>query len=117
MSTAATAKLSYVRVAPRKMRVIADLIRGKNVTQAINSLRFLNKAGSQEFFKLLVSAVANAEDRGNSDVDGLVVQRVMVDQGPALKRWRPRAHGRATRVLKKTSHVYLEVASTAEAAG
>lgn len=109
MDTAATASLRYVRIAPRKMRVIADMIRGKNVTAAINSLRFLNKSGSREFFKLLVSAVANAEDRGDVDVDALVVNRVMVDQGPALKRWRPRAHGRATRVLKKTSHVYLEV--------
>ena len=114
MSTA-TAKLSYVRIAPRKLRVIADLVRGQQVDRAINSLRFLNKSGAREFFKLLVSAVANAEDKGDVDVDDLVVRRVMVDQGPTLRRWRPRAHGRATRVQKKTSHVFVEVGPKAEA--
>ena len=108
--SAATAKLSYVRIAPRKLRVIANMIRGKSVANAINSLRFLNRSGSQEFFKLLVSAVANAEDKGDIDVDDLVVARVLVDQGPTLRRWRPRAHGRATKIQKKTSHVFVEVA-------
>jgi large subunit ribosomal protein L22 len=105
----AIAKLRHARLAPRKARVIADLIRGKNVTTAVNSLRFLSKAGAREFFKLLVSAVANAEDQGDVDVDKLVITRVWVDQGPTLKRWRPRAHGRATRVEKKSSHIFLEV--------
>jgi large subunit ribosomal protein L22 len=109
----ATAKLRYVRIAPRKLRVIANLIRGQKVSAAINSLRFLEKSGSRELFKLLVSAVANAEDQGEADVDELVVSKVMVDQGPVLKRWRPRAHGRATRILKKTSHVVLEVGPAA----
>jgi large subunit ribosomal protein L22 len=109
----ATAKLRYVRIAPRKLRVIANLIRGQKVSTAINSLRFLEKSGSRELFKLLVSAVANAEDQGEADVDELVVSKVMVDQGPVLKRWRPRAHGRATRILKKTSHVVLEVGPAA----
>jgi large subunit ribosomal protein L22 len=111
----ATAKLRYIRIAPRKMRVIANLIRGQKVSTAINNLRFLEKSGSREFFKLLVSAVANAEDLGEVDVDALVVSKVMVDQGPTLKRWRPRAHGRATRILKKTSHVVLEVGPAAAA--
>lgn len=93
------------------MRVIANLIRGQKVDTAINQLRFLNKAGSREFFKLLVSAVANAEDQGESDVDSLIVRTVMVDGGPTLKRWRPRAQGRATRILKKTSHVVVELAA------
>ncbi|MEM9461785.1 MAG: 50S ribosomal protein L22 [Myxococcota bacterium] len=107
----ATARLSHVRIAPRKMRVIAKLIRGQRVDHAINTLRFMNKAGSREFFKLLVSAVANAEDQGEQDVDELVVRTVMVDQGPTLKRWRPRAQGRATRIQKKTSHVVVELAA------
>lgn len=85
------------------------MIRGQDVTTAINQLRFTKKAGAREFFKLLVSAVANAEDRGGVDVEKLVVSTVMVDQGPTLKRWRPRAQGRATRVEKKTSHITLEV--------
>ena len=106
----ATARLSYARLTPRKARIIANMIRNQKVTTAINSLRFLHKAGSREFFKLLVSAVANAEDQGRVDVDNLVVTRVMVDQGPTLKRWRPRAQGRANRIEKKTSHIFLEVA-------
>jgi large subunit ribosomal protein L22 len=106
----ATATLRYARIAPRKARIVADMIRGQNVASAIDSLRFLNKAGSREFFKLLVSAVANAENLGADDVDALVVRTVTVDQGPALKRFRPRAQGRATRVLKKTSHIFVEVA-------
>jgi large subunit ribosomal protein L22 len=106
----ATAKLRYVRIAPRKLRVIADLVRGQNVAKAINQLRFLNRSGSHEFFKLLVSAVANAEDRGTSDIDGLIVRKVTVDQGPTLRRWRPRAQGRATKIQKKTSHVIVELA-------
>jgi large subunit ribosomal protein L22 len=110
-----TARLSHVRVAPRKMRVIANLIRGQKVDAAINQLRFLNRAGSRELFKLLVSAVANAEDRGQGDVDELVVRTIMVDGGPTLKRWRPRAQGRATRILKKTSHVVVELAPAPEA--
>ena len=93
----------------------AAVIRGKDVGSAINSLRFMNKSGSREFFKLVVSAVANAEDQGEQDVESLVVSRVMVDQGPTLKRWRPRAQGRATRIEKKTSHITLEVAPRAEA--
>ena len=112
----ATAKLRYVRISPRKLRVIANMIRGQKVATAINQLRFLNRSGAQEFFKLLVSAVANAEDRGDVDVDDLVVATVMVDQGPVLRRWRPRAHGRATRVQKKTSHVFVEVAPAPAAA-
>ena len=111
----AVAKLSYVRLAPRKARIIANLIRGQNVSSAINNLRFMNKAGSREFFKLIVSAVANAEDQGEEDVESLVISSVMVDQGPTLKRWRPRAHGRATRVEKKTSHITLEVAPQPQA--
>ncbi|MBK8241453.1 MAG: 50S ribosomal protein L22 [Deltaproteobacteria bacterium] len=108
-----TARLSHVRIAPRKLRVLAKMLRGMPVTRAINSLRFMNKSGSREFFKLLVSAVANAEDRGQGDVDALVVKTVLVDQGPVLKRWRPRAMGRANRINKKTSHVFVELAEGA----
>ncbi|MBK8261826.1 MAG: 50S ribosomal protein L22 [Nannocystis sp.] len=105
----ATARLSHLRITPRKARIIADMIRNQKVTNAIDSLRFMHKAGARSFFKLLVSAVANAEDIGKVDVDHLVVTKVIVDQGPTLKRWRPRAMGRANRILKKTSHILLEV--------
>jgi large subunit ribosomal protein L22 len=88
------------------------MIRGQKVTAAINNLRFLNKAGARTFFKLLVSAVANAEDQGDVDVDALIVSRVSVDQGATQKRWRPRAQGRATPIQRKTSHIQLEIAET-----
>ena len=109
----AHAKLRYLRVTPRKARIIANMIRGKSVTTAVHSLRFLNKSGAREIFKLLVSAIANAEhkDRG-VDVDNLVVRTITVDEGPTLRRWRPRAQGRATRVEKKTSHIFLELSGT-----
>jgi len=107
----ATARLNKVRIAPRKLRVVANLIRGLKVDKAINILRFLDKSGSREFFKLLVSAVANAEDQGAEDVDELVIRTVTVDQGATLKRWRPRAQGRATKIQKKTSHVFVELAA------
>jgi large subunit ribosomal protein L22 len=106
----AIARLNNTRLTPRKARIIANMIREQRVTSAINNLRFLHKAGAKQFFKLLVSAVANAEDKGDVNVDNLVVSRVFVDQGPTLKRWRPRAMGRANRILKKTSHITLEVA-------
>ena len=112
----AVARLNNLRIAPRKARIIADMVRGKDVSSAINSLRFLNKSGAREFFKLVVSAVANAEDQGEKDVENLVITRVTVDQGATLKRWRPRAQGRGTRIQKKTSHITLEVQpSSAEA--
>ena len=105
----AIARLRYLRIAPRKARIIADLVRGKDVNKAINELRFMNKAGSREMFKLMVSAIANAESTGTVDVDRLVVSRVSVDEGPVHRRWRPRAMGRATRVVKRTSHIFVEV--------
>lgn len=106
----ATVRLQYARIAPRKARVIANLIRNQKVPTAIHQLRFLNKAGARTFFKLLVSAVANAEQKAaKADVEDLIVSRVTVDQGPTLKRWRPRAMGRANRIQKKTSHIFLEV--------
>jgi large subunit ribosomal protein L22 len=111
----AVARLNQVRIAPRKLRIIAKLVRGKDVTAAINTLRFMHKSGAREMFKLIVSAVANAEDQGEANVDNLIITRVTVDQGATLKRWRPRAQGRGTRIQKKTSHVILEVAPAAEA--
>lgn len=105
----AIAKLKYVRIAPRKLRMVARVVRGAKVTDAINQLRFLQRSGSRELFKLLVSAVANAEDQGDVEIDDLSVKTITVDQGPTLRRWRPRAHGRATRIQKKTSHVFVEI--------
>lgn len=102
-----SALLRYERIAPRKVRVVAKLVRGKKVDVAINTLMFCAGSAAQVLKKLLVSAIANAEDRsgGAVDTDNLFVREVSVDQGPTLKRWRPRAMGRATRINKRTSHV------------
>jgi len=105
----ASATLRYERISPRKVRVVAQLIRGKGVDEAINILMFSQKGAASVLKKLLVSAIANAEDKskGSIDMDSVVVKEVRVDQGPTLKRWRPRAMGRATRINKRTSHIRI----------
>ncbi|HEY2031084.1 MAG TPA: 50S ribosomal protein L22 [Myxococcales bacterium] len=108
----ATAKLRYLRITPRKVRVVADLIRGKNVNAALAQLAYVEKRAAEPVAKLLRSAVANAEQAAkdqNLDVDLLTVKELMVDQGPSLRRFMPRAMGRAFKVLKKTSHVSLTI--------
>jgi large subunit ribosomal protein L22 len=104
-----SATLRYSRIAPRKVRVVARLISGKRVDQAVNVLMYVNKRAAKLLKKLLVSAISNAEDKskGKVDTDNLLVKEVAVDQGPTLKRWMPRAMGRATRINKKTSHVRI----------
>ena len=108
----ASAKLRYLRITPRKVRVVADLIRGKNVNQALAQLAFVEKRAAEPVAKLLRSAVANAEQHAKDkalDVDALHVKELMVDQGPSLRRYMPRAMGRAFKVLKKTSHISLTI--------
>ncbi len=99
------AKLRHLRIAPRKVRAVADLVRGRPVGDALNLLRFTPKAAARPVSKLLRSAVANAGP--DVDVDRLVVAVITVDQGASLRRFMPRAQGRATKVLKKTSHVQV----------
>jgi len=106
----AKAILRFCRVAPRKARIVADMIRGRNVEEAISLLEFTPKRSAQIVRKVLHSAIANAEDTSEVDVDRLFVKRITVDQGPTLKRYRPRAQGRAFRINKKTSHIVLVVA-------
>ena len=100
----------FVRIAPRKVRIVADLVRGKHVAEAVEILAFTKKRGAAILRKLLDSAVANARSHNIGDVDKLVVTRVFVDQGPASRRFRPRAMGRASRVNKFTSHIHIFVA-------
>ena len=104
-----SATLRFARIAPRKVRVVAKLIRGKAVDEAVNILMYTPRGPAPMLKKLLVSAIANAEDKskGNLDTDALRVKEVAVDQGPTLKRWRPRAMGRATRINKRTSHIRI----------
>jgi large subunit ribosomal protein L22 len=110
----ARATVKYVRTSPRKMRRVIDLIRGQHVVEARRILRFSPLGASKDVEKLLNSAVANAEQQPGVIADNLVVDRVWVDEGPTLKRFRPRAYGRATRVRKRTSHVTVVVRSMGE---
>ncbi len=109
----AKAYLKYLRISPRKVQIVADLIRGKNVGTAMAILMQTPKAASEPMMKLLKSAVANAENNFNMDVEKLVVTEVFATPGPILKRVMPRAQGRAYRINKRTSHVTLTVAEKA----
>ena len=102
----ATAKLRHLRMGPRKVRLVADLIRGKDVEEALSILQFANKRSAVPLAKLLKSAVANA-DQKELDIDRLYIKAITVDGGPTIKRFRPRAMGRATPILKRTSHVSI----------
>jgi large subunit ribosomal protein L22 len=103
------AHLRYLRMSPRKVGLVAGLVRGKPVGDALNILRFTNKAAALPLSKLIKSAVANATDlsKGQVDVDTLVVKHLSVDQGPTVRRFMPRAMGRATPIQKKTSHIHV----------
>ena len=115
----AVARARFAKVPPRKARYVADLIRGKTVNQALNILMTVPRNASRIIEKTLDSAVANAIQNAEGqrlDVDELVVHNVIVDEGPTLKRWRPRARGRATRIRHRTSHISVTVVNTDETA-
>ena len=95
----------YVRIAPRKARLVTELIKGKPVEEALTILRFVPKKAARLVDKTLRSALANAEQNPNIDVDTLYIKRIFVDGGPTMKRWRARAMGRATKIIKRTSHI------------
>jgi large subunit ribosomal protein L22 len=105
----ARASMKYVRTSPRKMRRVIDLIRGQHVIEARRILRFSPLGATDDVGKLLDSAISNAEQNPGVIADNLVVDRAWVDEGPTLRRYRPRAYGRATKVRKRTSHVTLVV--------
>lgn len=102
--------LKNYRQSPRKVRLVADLVRGKKVTQALTELNFLPKRGSEVISKMIASAAANAENNFKVSVDDLVVKEISVDQGQTLKRYRPRARGVAKRINKRTSNITLSLA-------
>ena len=107
MESKAVAK--FVRITPRKVRVVLDLIRGKNVAEAFAILKFTPKAGAVVVEKVLRSAVANAENNYDMDVDKLVIKTAFADDGPKMKRIHPRSRGQAFKILKRTSHVTIVV--------
>ena len=103
-----------VRIAPRKVRLVVDLIRGKQVGEAVAILQLTPKAASPVVEKVLKSAIANAEHNYDLDVNNLVVSEIFVDEGPTLKRFRPRAMGRASAINKPTSHITVVVSEKKE---
>lgn len=105
----AKAIAKYVRIAPRKIRIVVDLIRGKNVGEAFAILKHTPKVGSEVVEKVLKSAVANAEHNYDMNTDKLYVAAVFVDQGPTMKRIHPRSRGQAFKILKRSSHVSVVV--------
>jgi len=106
----AEAKLKYARISAQKARLVADQIRGLHVERALNLLTFSPKKGAGLIKKVLESAIANAEHNEGADIDELKVAVVKVDEGPTMKRIRARAKGRASRIMKRTSHISLTVA-------
>lgn len=104
-SKKATATLRYARISPRKVRIVIDLIRNKPVKEALNILKFIPKRGARFVEKLLKSAIANAENNHNMNVDKLYISEIYANGGPILKRIRPRAQGRAFLIRKRTSHI------------
>jgi large subunit ribosomal protein L22 len=101
----AKAIAKYVRISPRKIRPICDLIRGKNANEALMILQFTPRAGAPVLHKVIKSAVANAENNHEMNVDKLYVADVYANQGPTLKRWRAASMGRGVKILKRSSHV------------
>ncbi len=103
----AKAVLRGTRISPQKARLVADLVRGKDAGEAINTLRFMPKKAARIIRKLLESAVANASQNEAIDIDTLYIKKIFVDGGSMLKRIRPRAMGRASRILKRSSHITI----------
>lgn len=103
------AKLRHARISPQKCRLIADQVRGKPVEQALQLLTFSPKKAAGIVKKVLESAIANAEHNEGADIDELKVSQIFVDEGPSMRRWKPRAKGRVNHILKRTSHVTVMV--------
>ena len=105
----ATATLRFARISARKVKIVADLIRGKNVDEALAIVKFTPKASSELIEKLLKSAIANAENNHGMNRGNLVVSEIYANKGPTLKRIRPAAKGSAVRIRKRTSHITIKV--------
>jgi large subunit ribosomal protein L22 len=104
------AKLRYARISPQKCRLVADMVRGKPVGEALQTLQFTPKKAAGIVKKVLESAIANAEHNHGADIDELKVSAIMVDEAPTFKRFRARARGRGSRILKRNSHITVQVA-------
>ncbi|MDP8228097.1 MAG: 50S ribosomal protein L22 [Candidatus Electryoneaceae bacterium] len=114
MSLQARAIAKWVRIAPRKMRLVADMVRGKMVHEAVNELHYSTKRAAEPVEKTVRSALANLliqDEAAKLDPDTVYISEIKVDEGPTWRRWRPRAMGRATRIRKRTSHLTVVVSS------
>ena len=109
-----TAKSKYIRQSPYKLRLVLNLIRGLPVSEALDILKFTKRKASDEITKVIQSAMANAENNFGLNSNDLYITKAIADEGPTLKRFRPRARGRAGRINKRTSHLIIELASTGE---
>ena len=107
--TVATAEFRFVRIAPNKVRAVANLVRGKGVEEALDILRYTPRRGAASVLKLVKSAVANADQRGGIDVDRLIVGKLIVNEGPRTKRMRPRSRGMAHPFIKSSCHLCIEL--------
>ena len=105
----AKAILRYARISPQKCRLVADTVRGTDVSKALNTLKFMPKKGAALVRKVLESAIANAENNHNADIDVLKVDSIRVDEAPRLKRFHARAKGRGNRIVKRNSHITILV--------
>jgi large subunit ribosomal protein L22 len=112
-ATEVKAVLKFVRISPQKVRKLVDAVKGKPAEAAIDMLKFMPQKGAEIVEKVLRSAVANAEQNHHLDIDTLVVKNVIADQGPTLKRFRARARGRGTRILKRTAHITVVLSDEA----
>lgn len=101
----------HVRVSPNKARRVVNLVRGLPATEALTVLKFAPQAASEPVYKVVASAIANAENNERLDPESLLISEAFVDEGPTMKRYRPRAHGRAYRIRKRTSHITIVVES------
>ncbi|HWM72259.1 MAG TPA: 50S ribosomal protein L22 [Nocardioides sp.] len=113
----AVARARYVRMSPMKVRRVVDLVRGMPVGQAASVLEFAQLKAARPVAKVVASAVANAENNVDLDPTNLVISTITVDEGPTMKRFQPRAQGRAYRIRKRTSHIFVEVTEVAENKG
>ena len=108
------AQVKYIKISPRKVRLVANVIRGLRLDKALDQLSFLNKKAVRPVEKLINSAAANAENNFELEKDNLFIKEIKVNEGPTLHRWKPRARGRATPIRKRTSHIYLALGELVE---
>ena len=103
------ATFTHIRMSPQKVRCVVNMVRGKNVNKAIDLLKFCKRSAARPVLKLVKSALANAKSKGGIDPDNLFLKKVVVDNGPHMKKWRARSRGMAHRIIKRSSHISVEL--------